>query len=84
MKKTSLKSKVDIAREMYEASHEIMLELIIHNEYLKTDTAKEWNGSEEAKSLREKNARTIESHVNKLAFLTGFIEKEEKKEKKKK
>jgi hypothetical protein len=78
MKKLNLKTKIEIANEMYEASHEMMLELEIHNEYLKTNTAKEINGSENVKELRKENSKKIESYVNKLAFLKKFIDDQEK------
>ena len=74
-----LKSKLEIAKEMFEASHEVMLELQIQNDYLKTDTAKEVNGEDAAKDLRDQNKKTIEGHKNKLAFLKGVIEKDHKK-----
>jgi len=78
MKKLKLKTKIEIANEMYEASHEMMLELEIHNDYLKTKTAKEVNGSDSAKAVREENSKKIESYVNKLAFLNKFIDDQEK------
>ena len=74
-----LKNKLEIVIEMFEASHEVMLELQIQNDYLKTDTAKEVNGEDAAKELREQNKKTIEGHKNKLNFLKGIIEKDHKK-----
>ncbi len=77
--KLNLKTRVEIAVEMFEASHEVMIELQLQNDYLKTDIAKEVNGSDAAKDLRDQNKKTIEGHINKLAFLKGIIEKPEKK-----
>ena len=74
-----LKSKLEIVKEMFEASHEVMLELQIQNDYLKTDVAKEVNGEDAAKELREQNKKTIQGHKNKLSFLKGVIDKDKKK-----
>lgn len=70
----NLKTRKEIAIEMYEASHEMMLELQLQNDYLKTETAKEVNGSDVAKDLRNQNKKKIEGYINKLSFLKGVID----------
>ena len=82
--KLNLKTKIEIAREMYETAYDNMLDIEIQNEYLKTDVAKEINGSDKAEELRDQNKGTVKNIIEKLAFLKILIEKEEKEGQKKK
>ena len=67
--KLTPKTKKDVAGEMYEYSHEKVVEAELKNEYLKTEAGKALDGSEAAKSQMSKNKETIEDHKETMAFL---------------